>query len=384
MTEKSKTAAMHSVADASAPNAKAGGKTKKTGTDGGTTVFLLPFLIAFVVFTALLTPAMAAVSDFRPFAGPVAEDGEDGEGDGPAVILEQDFDYFVASNSPFYAAFKDVNRVNVLLLGVKSGLADTIMLVSLDVDAQRVDVISVPRDTYYHRSGYNDDAENKINAAYRKNPLNSAIAVSDVLLGMPINYYAVVEDKGVAEIVDYIGGVTIDVPTDMKYRDPYDKPPLVIDIKKGVQTLDGENAVKFLRFRDTYKEGDIGRVKAQQSFIKEALKQALKSNLPGLAAKVAENVSSDMPLGTMLYLASKVAGMSGDSMETHTLPGTAMTSPPWYIYPDTSGIEGLIREIYSVEPETSSGAAISGAAISGGAVTKGGVTKSSVRATKAR
>jgi LCP family protein required for cell wall assembly len=341
--------------------------------DGGAMVFLLPFLIAFIAFTAVLTPAMAAVSDFRPFAGGALDEGEEGEEIEP-VVLEQDFDYFVPSNSPFYAAFKDVKRVNLLLLGVKSGLSDTIMLASFDVDAQRVDVISIPRDTYYHRNGYNDDAENKINAAYRKNPLNSAVAVSDVLLGMPINYYAVVEDEGVAEIVDYIGGVTIDVPIDMKYRDPYNRDangkivPLVIDIKKGVQTLNGEDSVKFLRFRMGYKEGDIGRVKAQQAFIKEALKQALKSNLPGLAAKIRDNLASDMPLGTMLYLAGKVAGMSGDSIETHIMPGEYMTEEPWYVYPDTAGIEELIREIYSLEPETSSGAAISGAAISGAAV----------------
>jgi LCP family protein required for cell wall assembly len=268
------------------------------------------------------------------------------------VILEQDFDYFIPSSSPFYEAFRDQKRLNCMLLGIHGGLSDTIMLLSFNVDTQMIGVISIPRDTYYHRKGYYGEAEDKINAAYKKNPLNSAIAVSNILLDMPINYYMVVEDKGIANIVDFIGGVPMNIPFHMKYNDPLDKPPLIIDIQQGEQVLNGAQAVGFLRYRHGYRDADLGRVKAQQEFMKSALKQALKKDLKQLASKIQENIVSDLSLNTMLYLVQKSVGMSGDNIRTYTMPNNPTPDAPYYVYPDTKKIETMIREIYSLEPET--------------------------------
>jgi LCP family protein required for cell wall assembly len=341
-------------------------KTKKTG--GKVFAFWMTFLAAFVVITVVMTPVITAVMDYRPFLTQQGGDGEEEGGDNglgglEQVILEQDFDYFVPTSSPFYEAFKDQKRVNCLLLGVKGGLTDTIMLVSFSVDSQKVDIISIPRDTFYHRKGYNGDAEDKINAAFRKNPLNSATAVSNILLGMPINYYAVVEDKGVANIIDFIGGIPMDIPFHMKYSDPKDNPPLNIDIPKGYQILDGKTSVGFLRYRKGYVEGDLGRVEAQQEFMKSAFKQALNSDLTKLAAKIQENTVSDLPLSTMLYIVQKSVGMSGENLRTHTMPGNPLGEPPWYVYPNTKEIEKMVREIYSLEPEKTTESAISSGSI---------------------
>ena len=315
--------------------------------------FWMTYLVAFILFTLLLTPVFSTIMDYRPLLSPhpvdEVADEPDELGDIEPIILEEDFDYFIPSSSPFYNAFKNQKRVNCLLLGVHSGLTDTIMLVSYSVDTQMIDVISVPRDTYYHRKGYIGEAEDKINAAYRKNPLNSAIAVSNVLLGMPINYYIVIEDKGLKDIVDFIGGVPMNIEFHMRYEDPLDKPPLKIDIPAGQQTLDGAHAVQFLRYRHGYKEGDLGRVKAQQEFMKSALKQALKTDLSKLITKIQENVVSDLPLNIMLYLAQKTIGMSGENIRTQTMPGRAIPDPPYYVYPDTKKIEAMIREVYSME-----------------------------------
>ncbi|MDR2088564.1 MAG: hypothetical protein LBP73_04335, partial [Clostridiales Family XIII bacterium] len=67
-----------------------------------------------------------------------------------------------------------------------------------------------------------------------------------------------------------------------------------------------------------------------------------------LAATIRENVTSDMPMSKMLYLAQKAMGMSEESISTYTLPHK---SDAKYLYPDTMGIEEIIREIYSVQPE---------------------------------
>ncbi len=316
--------------------------------------FLRTFLIAFIVFVLLCTPGLAIfgkVADVRLFPTP---------GDSSGDSLEEKLPSLVSQDSPFFEAFKDKKRVNILLLGVNGGLTDTIMLASFDTDAKHVDLISIPRDTYYHRDGYNGEGENKLNAAYRGDPVNTAKAVSEILLGMPINYYAVIDYKGVKNIVDSMGGVPMDIPFHMQYSDPYDKPPLVIDIPKGQQVLDGDHAVQFLRYRHGYIEGDIGRVKAQQEFMKSAFRQCLSFNLPKIAKTVFNNVESDITIGAATSLATKAMGISSGDITTYMLPSTPLPDPPYYVIPDAQGTADMIRQIYSIEAKSTTEGAVSG------------------------
>ena len=313
--------------------------------------FLRTFLIAFIVFVILCTPGLAIfgkVADINPWGT-----------DGNKVALEEQLPSIVNEDSPFFEAFKDKNRVNILLLGVNGNLTDTIMVASFDMDAKHVDLISVPRDTYYHREGYNSEGENKINAAYRGNPVNTAKAVSEVLLGMPINYYAVIGYDGVENIVDAMGGVPMNIQKGgMHYKDPYDTPPLVIAIPEGEQVLDGKHAVQFLRYRKGYLEGDIGRVKAHQEFMKSAFKQCIGFNLPKIAKTVFNNVESDITLGKATSLATNAIGISGNDIETYMLPSTPLPDPPYYVIPDAQGTADMIKQIYSIEPKNTSDGAV--------------------------
>ena len=320
-------------------------KTQRTNMES----FARTFLIAFIIFVILETPVFAM---FGKVADMTIGNGDNG-------TLAEKLPAIVSEDSPFFEAFKDKNRVNILLLGVNGGLTDTIMVASFDMDAKHVDLISVPRDTYYHRDGYNSEGENKINAAYRKDPVNTAKAVSEVLLGMPINYYAVIDYKGVANIVDAMGGVPMDIEFNMKYTDPYDTPPLVINIPKGHQVLDGKHAVQFLRYRHGYLEGDIGRVKAQQQFMKNAFKQCISFELPKIAKTVFNNVESDITIGTATMLATKAAGIKANDIETYLLPATALPDPPYYVIPKAEETADMIKQIYSIEPDKTSKEAIS-------------------------
>jgi LCP family protein required for cell wall assembly len=318
--------------------------------------FLITFLIAFIIFVILCTPGLAIF-------GKVAEIKLGGAG-AESVALEEALPSIVNENSPFFKAFKDKKRVNILLLGVNDGLTDTIMVVSFDMEAKHMDIISVPRDTYYHRKGYNGEAENKLNAAYRRDPVNTAKAVSELLLGMPINYYAIIEYKGIENIVQAMGGVPIDIPNvdnkgGMYYKDPYDKPPLKIALPAGPRVLNGKEAVQFLRFRHGYTEGDIGRVKAHQQFVKSAFKQCLSFKLPKIAATVYDNVKTDITLGTATKLATNATGISSGDIETYLLPGTPQSAAPWYVIPDAEKTAEMIKQIYSIKPDTASGEAIS-------------------------
>ena len=302
--------------------------------------FFRHFIIAFLAMMLVFTPMrflFHSVGEFSPFE--------------PEENLMDSMSYIVGEDSPFFEAFQDKQRVNVLLLGINENLTDTIMVASFDMKAKHVDVISVPRDTYYERPGYTKPAEKKINAAYKGSAVNTAKAVSDVLLGMPLHYYAVIKYDGVKNVVDAIGGVPMNVPFNMKYSDPTADPPLYINIPKGEQVLDGEHAMQFLRYRSGYVEGDLGRVKAQQEFVKSAFKQTLKSNLLNTAEVVFDNVESDITLEMATKIAAKAIGLSGEDIQTYVIPNWPDPNAPYYVYPKTEEIGKLLEQIYSIEPE---------------------------------
>ena len=305
--------------------------------------FLKQLLIYFIVFTLILIPiqmVLDKIGGIRIFSG--------------TDSIIKDMEYIVDEDSPFYEEFKDSKRVNVLILGVNDGLTDTIMLASYDIENQRVDLISIPRDTYYYREGYINPAAHKINAIYSVDGvIGTAKAISDVLLGIPINYYAVIGYQGVEAVVDSMGGVPMNIPFHMEYYDPYDTPPLKIDIPEGPQVLSGSKAVEYLRYRKGYQEGDIGRVGAQQEFVKAAFKQALGKDLVKVIKTTLKNVDSDMPLGMAIKIGTNGISLKENSLKTYLTPGNAGTSNGasyWRV--DSVEIEKMIGEIYRQESES--------------------------------
>lgn len=346
--------------------------SRGAGTDAGTAKsgrksaqdkkrFARIFVTALAAFLVVLIPASFAVSKFlntSPFQGRLNL----GQGE------EVQFEVLVDPESPFFEEFSDSERINILLMGVNPPLTDVLMLGSFDPKTKHVDIISIPRDTYYYRPGYaeTDYAQFKINAAYRGDPVNTAKAVSDVLCGIPINYYAVVEYDDIRKIVNEMGGVPMYLEKDMDYDDEWDNPPLHIHLKAGQQTLSGDDSVKFLRFRKGYAEGDIGRIKAQQVWMKNAMSQAINYGILKVADVAFKEIDSNLTYGALLSLGTKALGIEAENITTYTMPNTPQPEPPWYVYPKQSEIEDMLREIYSIQPETTTDGAISGGAIEGG------------------
>lgn len=305
--------------------------------------FFKYFLITFLLGVLVLTPA------YKLFEG-VADIQIFGESE---TNLMDEMPVLVDENSQFFESFQEKNRVNVLLLGINDHLADTIMVASFDYDAKHVDLISIPRDTYYYRKGYHNEGALKINAIYQEEDglLQTAQVVSEILLGMPLHFYAIIDYDGIEEIVDTIGGVPMNIPFPMKYSDPTDEPPLYINIPEGEQVLNGEEAVQFLRYRKGYIEGDIGRIKAQQEFLKSAFRQTLGFDLPKATKVIMKNIESDLTLSTASKMATKALGMKADSIETYIMPSTLQEVAPYYVYPESQAIAEMITEIYSIVPE---------------------------------
>ena len=256
-------------------------------------------------------------------------------------------------------ALKESNRRNILVLGLEEIRSDVMILASFDKDAQILDVISIPRDTYIHRKGYNSGPERKINAIYYSNGIRGVKQAGEHILKIPIDNHVIIDYKGVSQIVDTIGGVEVDVPFHMKYDDPTANPPLHIDIKEGKQVLDGKDSVDFIRWRKNnnnsinYIDGDLGRIKAQHEFLKSLLSKS-RNNLIKIASPIYNYLDMDLNILEILMIARDANGIDDKNVRFYTLPGDHEFRSvdgdlySYYIY-DREEIEKLMEEIYNVK-----------------------------------
>ncbi|MEL6222279.1 MAG: LCP family protein [Cyanobacteria bacterium J06626_14] len=243
--------------------------------------------------------------------------------------------------------------VNILVLGVKvlssdlenppaearnlgyhalvnsfEGLSDTMLLIRFDPDAEALTVLSIPRDT----RGYVDGiGVTKLNEANRVGgPALSATAVSELLNDTRIDRYVRINVQGVEKLIDALGGVNVYVPKDMEYTD--ESQHLYIDLKQGEQTLDGEEAMQFLRFR--YDEtGDIGRVQRQQTLMRAIQEQTLNpttlTRLPQIFSVIQSHVDTNLSVEELLALVGFASGMERSDVQMVMLPGN-FSSPGQY------------------------------------------------------
>nr|WP_312579685.1 LCP family protein [Sedimentibacter sp.] len=311
-------------------------------------VFLVSLLIfSMVVFTGIFT----YVKFFNP-EGIAMED--------PNIGTDiENKDNITEFDTPLEKAMKKSKRVNVLLLGLEGYRSDTLMIASYDRIHKKVDIISIPRDTYYPRDGYDKYSEfMKINSVYGTDE-NRQQAVMDAvedLTGIPIDKYVSIDYEGVRAAVDAVGGVEFNVPFHMKYTDPYDTPPLYINIQPGNQIIYGDKAMEFLRFRKGdpgypgYPEGDVGRIQTQQEFIKAAIGKALSLKLPNVISSVYPYVKTNFTLTELLGLGGDAIGFSKENINTLIMPGTAKYMGPLSFYiPDGLEIRKLLYNLYGLQ-----------------------------------
>ncbi len=253
-------------------------------------------------------------------------------------------------------------KVNFLVLGVDDGglRSDTMMLASLDSKTGKVTVISIPRDTRVLMGSYHAKinsaigvGEQEVKRGRLEEPEEYPIAmVKSLLDDIPINYFATVDFDGFIEIMDILGGVDYDVPIDMHYEDP--EQDLYIHLNKGFQHLDGKACHDFVRFRMGYPTGDIGRVEAQQNFIKEVIKQkvtplniAKSGAIFSAASKYVRTNFTALDLASMLPVLGKI---DTENVETIQLPGEAyyVGGVSYFICDEIAATE-LAREIMSTD-----------------------------------
>lgn len=269
------------------------------------------------------------------------------------------------------------NGVYTLLVAGKDtgggGNTDTMILASFDTRAGKINAISLPRDTMVNVSW----KTKKLNTVYNyhkgkdtktqvENGMSGLRTYVGKLTGIIPDYYVIVEWDAVGELVDALGGVTFNVPYTMDYDDPAQN--LHIHQKKGERLLSGDDAMQVIRWRKNNGGkgiGDAGRMEVQQGFLMAVARECLQlkhvANISSFAKIFQENVTTDLSVGNIVWLAEKAIGMNAEEdIRFFTMPfenysrGTAYVLPkvPELLAILNDGINPYKRDIVSSDLET--------------------------------
>lgn len=226
-------------------------------------------------------------------------------------------------------------KVNVLIVGSdirpedEAARSDTLLVGSFDFKAGTANILSIPRDTMVPIPGNGDD---KINHAYAFGGIELTEKTVEDFLGIEIDRTVEIDFDSFKNAVDQIGGVDIEVEQDMYY------PEENIDLMEGQQTLNGVDALAYVRFRGT-PTGDIGRVERQQKFLM-ALGSGIKNKAnifqqAGIVTDMLGKMKTDINLSEAMYMFNKFREQDNFEITTWTSQGTPSTiNGISYLIPD--------------------------------------------------
>lgn len=241
-----------------------------------------------------------------------------------------------------------------LFMGVNGHLTDFIMLGQYNPNTRDIALLSIPRDTNVSNS-----VDGKINSLYAGKYPEKVMAKVEEITGIEIQHYLIFDTQILRKVVDEIGGVTVDVPINMNYDDPYQN--LYIHLKKGTQTLTGKQAEQLVRFRKNndgsgYPNGDVGRVATQQMFIKAMASEVLSakniSKIGNLIKIVLDGTKTDITMEIVTQYMDDIVTIKTDRISMGTLPGVGRNGmspygyPLSYYYHDEEETKKVVKELF--------------------------------------
>ena len=249
-------------------------------------------------------------------------------------------------------------NMTLILMGVDErkddvGRSDTLMFLNFSSD--EVSLLSIPRDTrvYIERQGYQ-----KINAAYAYGGEKLTRQTVEDFLGVDVDRYIKINTHAFPKIIDEMGGIDIYVERDMQYEDPWDDDGgLIINLRQGYQHLDGNEAVQFVRYRDS--EGDAGRVRRQQAFMRALAEKVTDPStllrLPKILSVAFDAVETDLSMGEMLALAGTLkSAESAGNIQTGVVPGyMEYIDNISYLVPDAERLGEVVMENLKIDASKS-------------------------------
>ena len=212
------------------------------------------------------------------------------------------------------------------------GRSDTMLIIHLSKSRDRAYIISLPRDSLVVIPSHVSSSDKKTIVPDRQGKLNSAFSYGGAPLLIEtveratlikIDHYVEVSFAGFAGIVDALGGIEVCTKVDI------DDPKSHLVLSAGVHTLDGIDALKYVRTRDFDGRGDIGRMQRQQQFMSAVLNKATSSGtlLNPFKVKNFINASlasvkldSGLAPDDLLTLAKQLKNLSSGNVRTLTVP----------------------------------------------------------------
>jgi LCP family protein required for cell wall assembly len=244
------------------------------------------------------------------------------------------------------------NTAAILLCGTdKDGTrTDTMMLVYLDGNENRVGLLSLPRDTL---TITDSGKRAKLNSAYGRNGcgekgMDWTMTYVQRIIGYRPDGYILVDMELVPKIVDLMGGVDVHLDHHIRINNDGEEE---IYVPKGDQHLDGREVLATLRYRYGYADADLGRVKVQRMVITECMKQwvtpAKLTLLPDALELIESESLTNLSAENFLWVGKTIlAGM--DNMTSDTLPGYAdMRGGASYFILYPKKVAQLINESYN-------------------------------------
>lgn len=212
---------------------------------------------------------------------------------------------------------------------------DVNMIITVDPINRKVLLTSIPRDYYVNLPSFGDDAYDKLTHAGYYGIEESAKAIEN-LLDIDINYYVKVNFSTIEGVIDAIEGV--DVYSDYSFKaDIY---PDYFTFKKGMNHLNGKQALAFARERHSFKDGDVQRVKNQQKVLTAIIKKitsstTLVTNFSQILDSVGNSFSTNMETKSInRFIKMQLNDMRGWSIESQNLIGTDLYTKETYTYPN--------------------------------------------------
>lgn len=194
--------------------------------------------------------------------------------------------------------FGNQDPISILLLGVDArgndrGRSDSLILMTVNPKDQSMKMVSIPRDTRTEIIG--KGTQDKINHSYAFGGVDMTVKTVENFLDVPIDYYVQVNMESFKDIVDAVGGVTVNNSLAFNY-DGY-------NFSKGQISLNGEEALAYSRMRKKDPRGDFGRQERQRQIIQAVINEgaSVKSltNYGTILDAIGENVKTNLTFDDM-------------------------------------------------------------------------------------
>lgn len=222
---------------------------------------------------------------------------------------------------------EDKETINILLMGVDEregdrGRSDTLLVASVQPSNEKTRMISIPRDTRTTLGGSEPESGrmDKINHAYAFGGVDMAVDTVENFMDMDLDYYVRINMEGLVELVDAVNGVT--VTNDRAFSQGG------VDFPTGEISLNGDEALNYVRMRKNDPNGDLGRNERQREVIKGVVDKAASfssvSKIQGILDVLGGNVTTNADFDTMKMLFQDYR-KSGQNIDTYQMKGSGVT-----------------------------------------------------------